>query len=316
MPKEEHNKKLPEIDAQKEKFEFTYPYFTCDQDDNGKFHFTYHDPNNPKNSTHFEMDHNGGYRATMPDDGASKGKGIHVAMTPGHTAEYSAGGSSSHTDGHSDSFTGETHQTIVSGDMQNQTGGSMFAGAADKIMQLAQDMFKHAGAAGAASKEYVASKGDVVEQHSGNKHTDLEGDDIKSIAGNKHVMIKNGEHAIHVQNGNMDTKVDKGRYQVYASDTITIESKTRIIINVGKSYIDISPKGIEIGSDGFINLYVNKGKDNLTIANYGSGRVQLGAGSGSAVVAGNDVIIKSKTGTTIEKGPAIPPLPWPGLPPK
>ena len=98
--KTEHNKKLPEIDAQKEKFEFTYPYFTCEQDDNGKYHFAFHDPNNPKNSTLIEMDHNGGYKATMPDDGASKGKGIHVSMTPGHTAHYTSGGSSNHTDGH------------------------------------------------------------------------------------------------------------------------------------------------------------------------------------------------------------------------
>jgi hypothetical protein len=319
--KTEHNKKLPEIDAQKEKFEFTYPYFTCEQDDNGKYHFAFHDPENPKNSTLIEMDHNGGYRATMPDDGASKGDGINVSMNPGHTAEYISGGSSNHTDGHTDYYTGDTHQSVVSGDMQHQSGGSAFSSAADKIMHLTQDFFKNIGAGGAESKEYHTSKGDVIEQHSGHKHTEHEGDKIEKITGNKHLIIEKGESGIHLQKGNMDIQLDKGKYRVWASDKIIIESKTMIYLQVGNSYISIQPDGIEISTNGFMNVITRAGSQNFTLGHYGGGRLQAGT-DGSLVLAGGDITIKSTTGTKVEKGKIVVPegffvlpLAWGGMPP-
>ena len=107
---------------------------------------------------------------------------------------------------------------------------------------------------------------------------------------------------------------------------IVINAKKKITLQVGTSSITIVPTGVEISTDGFINLYVNKGSSPISIFNYGSGNVQMGADNGQATIGGKTVQVKSKSGTyievanTVSKGPkptqGITEMPWTGLPPK
>ena len=119
----------------------------------------------------------------------------------------------------------------------------------------------------------------------------------------------------------MDIQLDKGKYRVWASDKIIIESKTMIYLQVGNSYISIQPDGIEISTNGFMNVITRAGSQNFTLGHYGGGRLQAGT-DGSLVLAGGDITIKSTTGTKVEKGKIVVPegffvlpLAWGGMPP-
>jgi hypothetical protein len=285
--KDEHNKKLAKTDVQVGKVEVKYPYCSVELDDTGHYHVRYSHPDYPEKSFTIKQGHNGGYEASHPDDGAAIGQGLNVLFSPGHTSHYAGGGKSDHTDGHTDSHTGQTSNKNVTGDESSGIGGSFFHGVAQKMIQGVKEGIFHHSSGGSDSKDYHTSKGDVIREHTGNEHTSLEGDLIESVSGNKHLMIGKGENGIHLQSGNMDTQLDKGKYRVKAAKEIVIESTTSIKIVVGKNYIEITPDGIVINAK--------------------NGSAGVYSESDSAILSGKSNIIVSDTGTTLEAG-SVPPV--------
>jgi len=301
--KDEHNKKLAKTDVQAGKVEVKYPYCSVELDDTGHYHVKYSHPDFPEKSFTIKQGHNGGYEASHPDDGAAIGQGLNVLFSPGHTSHYAGGGKSDHTDGHTDEHTGQTKNKNVAGDQGGGIAGSFFQGVAQKMIQGVKEGIFHHSSGGGASKDYHTSKGDVIREHTGDEHTSLDGDLVESISGNKCLMIGKGENAIHIQSGNMDTQIDKGKYRIKAADTITIDSSTKIVLQVGDNSITITKNGIIIDtSKGDINI----GAEGNAILNALGSSSGVYAPNGTAILSGKDNKIVSDSGTQVEAGTSPP----------
>jgi hypothetical protein len=287
------NQAHPKID-----YKGTYPNLWVTQRPDGSSERRSLDPGN---ETVFETEASGNYTAHGPD-------GALVIATVGKQHSYNADGTSQTTDGHADEKVGGTKRETTDGGTHEETGGNKYEGGGGVKLSGSHDSeINHSNGDG-----WNNTEGNIVKNHDGDTHHSIVGNNIEQTTGHR-VTIVNGEKGISVVGGNMDTKVAGGKYQVKAAKAITIDSDTSITLQVGQSYIQIFPNGIEIGTDGFINVFVNKGNQNLSIINYGTGRSQMGTDGGEVTLAGNSIVLKSKTGTTIEKGPAIPPLPWGGV---
>jgi hypothetical protein len=256
----------------------------------------------PGNESHFNIQATGNYTGHGPD-------GAEVSVTTGKHHKYNADGVSSTADGHVDTQTSASNRNTVAGSDHNETAGNKYSAGGGVSVAGSHDSHIHHS----SGDGHHTTDGDIITDHSGNIHSNIDGDYVHQISGN-HIEMKGGEYGIHLSKGNFDIQLDKGNYRASTQGSVLIQSATRITFRVGNSQIQIQPDGIQLSTDGFLNLFINKGSDNLSIINYGSGQAQIGA-AGNAVIAGNKNIIKSTTGTQLEKG-TIPPLPFPGLPPE
>jgi hypothetical protein len=172
---------------------------------------------------------------------------------------YVSGGDSKNTDGHKDEKNHSTNNKDTVGDDGKTTGGDSYNGVGGKRMGGAQEGVFENNSEGTT---YKTSKGDVVSEHTGSNHYSLEGDDISSIKGNKIVIISDGEYQTHVQGGNMDTRVEGGKLQIFSGDDmivntaskavynsveeLLVSSLTKITLRVGDSEIEISSSSITL----------------------------------------------------------------------
>lgn len=206
----------------------------------------------------------------------------------------------------------------------------------------------HKDVSGGHSVERVAGgthsqKGNGSNEENGESKTEaVNGTVQKASAASSKDMSKGGNAQSH-HKGDITTSVEEGgkHFNVAKDFTVTatgelvsissakevvINAKKKITLQVGTSSITIVPTGVEISTNGFINLYVNEGSSPISIFNYGGGNVQMGADNGQTTIGGKTVQVKSKSGTfievanTVSKGPkptqGITEMPWGGLPPK
>lgn len=240
------NKKLPVppwADASSG-IEPKYPYVYGERDNNGGHTLKYRSLKEPEKASSEELSPSGSYKTVQYDENK---KEIITRLNPGETRTYTSGGTSSHIDGHDDISIKSTQRTTVDGDIGVQTGKDYLIGVHDTYIEAVKD--KATGVMGGSeSKTYNTSEGDVVQEHSGNYHEAFEKDRVTSVAKNSILMVKDGDHAIHVQSGNFDTHIaQKGR--IYADSDILIESKSKITLKVGQSVIIITPDNISIIAD-------------------------------------------------------------------
>lgn len=251
-----YNKKLEEGPWDERK-KPEYPWVRGEADVNGGTNFVYANPEKPEESSRVEFRHDGSFVANEYD---TEKKGLTNQLTH-EDRSYVSGGSSKNTDGHNDVKVHATAREDVKGDSGKSTGGDQYNGTGGKVIAGAKEGSFTNDADG---NTYKTSKGDVISEHTGSEFSSLEGDRVSSVKGNKINIISDGEYQTHVQGGNMDTRVESGKLQIYSGDNMThntaaqaeyrsigdmlITSDSKITIKVGSSEIIITSGEITIKS--------------------------------------------------------------------
>jgi len=234
-----------------------YPWVRGEADVNGGTNFVYANPEKPDDSSSVIFKHDASFVANEYD---SEKKGLTNSLTH-EERSYISGGSSKNTDGHRDDKNHSSYKNDTVGDSGRTTGGTHYAGTGERnISGTGQGSFSN----DTDGNTYKTSKGDVVSEHTGNQYTSLEGDQIASVSGNKITVIGDGDNMIHVQSGNMDTRVESGALQIYCGDSMNLNtasaatfrsvedmllvSQTKITLKVGSSEIVITGGEITIKS--------------------------------------------------------------------
>lgn len=239
------NKKLPVGPWCEGEIEPKYPYVHGSADHLGGHELKYRNINEPDKSSSQTLTPSGSYSTTQADGNK---KEIKTKLSPGEIRDYAGGGRSKQTDGHKDDNNESTTRQTTKGDQGIQRGGNYYHGTGKKKIGGSKDGEFNIVTGSSESTSYSTSKGHTVTEHSGNKHSSHEGDDVASVKGNKVTMVKDGDYAIHVQGGNMDTQVEqKGR--IKSKNDLLIESDTKITLKVGSSTITITSSNITIKSD-------------------------------------------------------------------
>jgi hypothetical protein len=252
------NKKLEEGPwGEGGRIETEYPYVRGEADVNGKTSFSYANPEKPEDSSTVEFNYDASFKSVEYD---SEKKGLTNCLTH-ENRSYISGGCSVNTDGHDDKKVNSTSRTDTKGDSGTTTGGDNYTGTGGKnIGGAKQGSFTN----DADGNTYKTSKGDVITEHTGSEYSSIEGDQIASVSGNKITVIGEGDNMIHVQSGNMDTRVEAGALQIYCADSMnlntlssatfrsltdmTLVSQTKITLKVGSSEIIITNSNITIKS--------------------------------------------------------------------
>jgi len=297
------NKKVPESAAQTRSVDHPV-YLHMITDVLGRVLTTHANPNKPKEAFQSTVNHDGTFSTKEVSD---KFKGMNTSHK--HHERSNAGSSSKNNDGPVDSSAQGTKNSNVMGDSGGGVKGTEYKGSTKQIGGSAEGAYITTP----GGKSYLDAGGDLIFNIKGRYDINVKDDSVSTTYGNQQLNVL-GNFGLHVQKSKgIGIVSDNGKITVKTADVIEIEAGKRITLSVGNTYITMIPGGIEIGTDGFINVFVNKGSDNLSIINYGSGRAQMGTNGGEATIAGNSIVLKSKTGTTIEKTPTLPPLPWPGV---
>jgi hypothetical protein len=175
----------------------------------------------------FHIEPSGSYHGHGPD-------GQKVSVSVGKEHSYNAEGTSSVTDGHSDSKVGGSSRTNTNGGTSSETGGNQFSAGGGMSVNANKSSQINSVVGG---DKFETTAGNVVTDHEGNVNHNVTGDYVSQVTGNKHDLIT-GEYGIHVSGGNMDIAVDGGNYKV--------ESPTLIVLQVGGSKITMTPDKITI----------------------------------------------------------------------
>jgi hypothetical protein len=93
---------------------------------------------------------------------------------------------------------------------------------------------------GSKNNRNQITSGNINRKHTGSESISVEGDYFHSTGESRYDVVKNGEYAIHVQNGTLD---------VLSKKTVRITGDERVILTCGSSYILMLPNRIEIVAD-------------------------------------------------------------------
>ena len=223
-----------------EKVVCEYPFLHQTQSLCGELSARYNNPEKPNESYNITCNADGSFQSNEISD---KFKGMHSSLVI-EKRGYTAGGSSEQVDGNRDTNTESTSNENVGGDKACGVKKNNFTGANKNIGGTSQGSFIN----DTNGTTYKTSKGDVVSSHVGSNYESLEGDNVKAITGNKINIINGGEYQTHVQGGNMDTRVESGKYKIYSGDEMIITSAVKITLKVGSSEIIIDNGEITIKS--------------------------------------------------------------------
>lgn len=158
------------------------------------------------------------------------------------TFQYHADGVSTTSDGHSDSKVSGSSRQNTDGSKSSETGAAQYSGGGGPVVSGSQDSAMHSSAGG---DHFQTTSGDVTTSHDGSIHHDYNGDYITHVTGHR-ADIHQGDWAISSQGGGIDIQIDDGKFRLFDSSDILIESVTNITLKVGKSRIIITPTGINI----------------------------------------------------------------------
>lgn len=231
----------PTDSARDDKREPKYPWVSGSADRNGASTYTYADPEKFEKSYIENFFHSAAFKV---QENAEDGKNGLDNELNHESRSYNSGGSSKTTDGHQDSAALEakgSSRENFAGDKGSAAKGQQYKGAGETSI----DGSKDGGYSNHNGDTYSTTTGNRISEHTGNTASHHEGAKTQSVTGNKHNSVK-GEYGIHVQGGNMDIKVDSGKFQVKSDAVLTIESVAEIILKVGGSTVTITPSGITI----------------------------------------------------------------------
>jgi hypothetical protein len=234
---DETNNKLPKPAPMTVKPE--YPYVYEEQTLNGKKTTRHDNPNKPEESFESTFNHDGSFETKQISEDY---KGLTTGLSH-ESRTYVSGGSSSHTDGNDDKSVESTSNENVKGDKSSGVGKTLMTGSERTVGGTSEGSFHN----DSNGNTYKTSKGDMISEHSGSEYTSIDGDRCASVGGNRIEMV-DGECSLHVQSGNMDTRVEGGKAKIYSGDDMTLESASKITLKVGSSTIVIVDGTITIKS--------------------------------------------------------------------
>lgn len=251
MPYPKYNKKSEE-DPRKERSNPEYPWVTGSVDIGGKEEINYVDPNSPETAFSHKLHYSGAFET---DENAGDDKNGLKNTLNHEVRSYSSGGTSSTSDGNSDEALlneNGSKRRNYAGDDGTSTKGDRYSGAGgSNIGGTSQGGYTdHNG------DSYVNTVGNHSYNHEGDISQHFDGDHTTSTNGNMQLMLGKGEYGIHVQKGNMDIKVDEGKYKVESKSEmylkcdspIEIQSASKITIKVGSSTVVLESGQITIKS--------------------------------------------------------------------
>lgn len=248
------NKKLPKHAWDDDEIVPKKGFTTGEQDILGSKFFKYASPSEPEKFSYQKTWASGSYETLQYDNSKVE---IRTSLNPGEIRNYTAGGSSSQTDGHHDTNVESTSRINVMGDIgisakttyQTSTEGAI----------IAHNRFKKEFVVAASdSVSFNGSFGDQVNEHSGNWHESFEKDHVQAVTGNKITMVNEGDYAVHVQKGGFDAQVSEGKLHLMTvGDDLIANSNVKILLQVGsqaKITIDPSTIKLQVGGGSYIEI--------------------------------------------------------------
>jgi hypothetical protein len=175
------------------------------------------------------------------------------------TRGYNIGGHSTTHETHVETYVQDTRKVTVEGDNSKEIGRNNYeVTAGKKVSSSLEGTIDNSGAGSSEAPTYKLSEGDVIQEHSGHYHQAFGGDKIQTVTENKLTIIKEGDHAIHVQKGNYDVQVTAGKLHLMTSgDELIANSNVRILLQVGQySKVSIGPLEIklQVGETSYIQI--------------------------------------------------------------
>jgi hypothetical protein len=244
-----------------------YPWVGGSQDHLGNRVITYADPEKPDQAFVERIKYDGSFTI-------NEANGLKNEFNK-EVRSYTSGGDSHNTDGQKAVYGQSNFNLAFKQDVGFTAGGTTYKGSGEKeIGGSAQGSFQN----DTGGNTYKTSNGDMISEHTGHIHSHNDGDNVQSTTGTRYEIVNEGEYAIHVQGGNMDTRVESGKLQLYSGDAmvvntastmkmistgamsinstatmivgatgdVTIESKSKLTLKVGGSSIEISSGGIKL----------------------------------------------------------------------
>ena len=244
-----------------------YPWVGGSQDHLGNRVITYADPEKPDQAFVERIKYDGSFTI-------NEANGLKNEFNK-EVRSYTSGGDSHNTDGQKAVYGKSNFNLAFAQDVGFTAGGTTYKGSGEKeIGGTAQGSFQN----DTGGNSYKTSNGDMVSEHTGHIHSHNDGDNVQSTTGTRYEIVNEGEYAIHVQGGNMDTRVESGKLQLYSGDAmvvntastmkmistgamsinstatmtvgatgdITIESKSKLTLKVGGASIEISSAGVKV----------------------------------------------------------------------
>lgn len=248
------NSKLPESpatdtkDNDKVEIDEKYYYVSGESTLNGGFHYRFEDPENFEGSYQVSFHPSTGFEINR--NSTEENGGVRYALDH-HVRGLASGGTSQHSNGPDDGSTSSNKRLNVKTDDGGSVGGDKYRGSGGLMLAA------YGGGEVTERKQgqgVYLTDGDIYNEYIGNIHSNHEGDTIDTITGNKHVIVASsqsnggtGQYGIHVQDGNMDMQVDKGKFRIKTiGDTLYVMSDVKIVFNVGTSTITMESGQITV----------------------------------------------------------------------
>jgi hypothetical protein len=171
-------------------------------------------------------------------DSDSKRNSLDLELNTGSVRKYSKNSSSTQDD-NDDKNVGKNSKTGVGKESGREVKKNRLTAVGETEVKVAKNTVSVTPKSSQNNKQKVTS-GNDNEKVTGSKNFSVEGDSFHSTGESRYDVVKNGEYAIHVQNGTLD---------VLSKKTFRITGDERVILTCGSSYILMLPNRIEIVAD-------------------------------------------------------------------
>jgi hypothetical protein len=255
-----------------------YPWVGGSQDHLGNRVITYADPEKPDQAFIERIKYDGSFTI-------NEANGLKNEFNK-EVRSYTSGGDSHNTDGQKAVYGKSNFNLAFQQDVGFTAGGTTYKGSGEKeIGGTAQGSFQN----DTGGNTYKTSNGDMISEHTGHIHSHNDGDNVQSTKGTRYEIVNEGEYAIHVQGGNMDTRVESGKLGLYSGDTMVVNTSSTMLLNTLGGMTVNSAATTKINSVGAMSVNAQS-----TMA--------INAASTMTVDAQGDVTINSTSKITFKVG--------------
>jgi hypothetical protein len=200
----------------------------------------YRDPTGNKN-----YDSYAGITGDVEHHDQNDGDPVTTVMHP-HASRYFANNTSDHSKSNYEEFNGGIHNHNVTG-QGHQTSPSDIVLGASKNRVVCSNNIAHVRAG--SNQSAASDNGNHVQTSGGESHNFHSKDVATTYGGAHYEIVKDGDWGVHIQDKNMDVRVEKGKMQLNAAkDDFNLKSGKKIFCEVGKSTITIEKDKITIKS--------------------------------------------------------------------
>jgi len=180
-----------------------------------------------------------GSTCTNSYDSDESRKSLTASITAGNKADYVGGGQVSTTDGPKNDNNLAPNKSANYSEVGMEIAKYLLQAMKGYIIASKEPTVRTTLGASKTNNERV-TQGNDNEKVTGSKNFSVEGDYFHSTGESRYDVVKNGDYAVHVQNGTLD---------VLSKKTVRITGDERVILTCGSSYILMLPNRIEIVAD-------------------------------------------------------------------